>query len=196
MSGSGAPRRAGRRAGFTLIELMAVVAILVLIGGIVLPRLSMAASQAALDEGRGLAATLDYARERAIAERRAHRVVFDFEGQRYWIEARRAPPRAEARLAWGDLDELPLVAERAEGLDYEALPTALGRPRLLREHVRFEALESDAGDVHEGLAAIAFAPDGGTAAARLALLAGDDTRVWIRVGAFADVTRVSFDAPP
>jgi prepilin-type N-terminal cleavage/methylation domain-containing protein len=194
---AGAQRAEGERrvarAGFTLIEIMAVVLILLLLAAIVIPRVSLVASQAALDDGKQLAATLDFAREKAIALGRAHRVVLDLDHAQYWIEARPVPEPATATLAWAELDELPLVAPRIDSAAFAPLRGT--RPTPLDANVRFAGIESDAGAAAEGLAQIAFEPDGATPAASVWLAAGDDLRVHVEVAPLADPTRVSFDAP-
>jgi prepilin-type N-terminal cleavage/methylation domain-containing protein len=184
------PRAIG---GFTLIEIMAVVLILLLLAAIVIPRVSLVASQAVLDDGKKLAATLDFAREKAIALGRAHRVVLDLDHGQYWIEAQPPPEPAPVTLAWAELDELPLVAPRTDSTEFAALPGM--RPTPLDANVRFAAVERDSSTAVEGLAQIAFEPDGAALAASVWLTAGDDLRVRVEVTALADPTRVSFDAP-
>jgi prepilin-type N-terminal cleavage/methylation domain-containing protein len=179
--------------GFTLIEIMAVVLILMLLAAIVIPRVSLVASQAVLDDGKKLAATLDFAREKAIALGRAHRVVLDLDHAQYWIEAQPPPEPAAATLAWAELDELPLVAPRTDMTEFA--PLAGMRPTPLDANVRFAAVEADSGTALEGLAQIAFEPDGAALAASVWLAAGDDLRVRVEVTPLADPTRVSFDAP-
>ena len=177
--------------GFTLIEIMAVVLILLLIASVVIPRVSLVASQAALDDAKQLAAALDFAREKALALGRAHRVVLDLDHAQYWVEAQAAPLPADPTLAWAELDELPLVAPRVDTTEFAPLPGA--QPTPLDANVRFAGVASDEGDTSEGLAEVAFAPDGASLATSLWLAAGDDLRVRVEVAPFADPTRVSID---
>lgn len=186
-------RTARARGGFTLIEILAVVLILVLIASVVLPRMSVAVRQVEIDSGRQLAATLDFAREKAVALGRAHRVVIDFEQSRYWIEAQPPAPPAEPRLAWADLDELPLVAPRADAAEFAAVPNL--QPATLDPSVRFAEVESEAGSVGEGAAQIVFDPDGATLPARVWLMGDGDTPVLVAIAALADPTEVTFGEP-
>jgi len=146
-----------------------------------------------LDDGKKLAATLDFAREKAIALGRAHRVVLDLDHAQYWIEAQPPPEPAPVTLAWAELDELPLVAPRADLTEFAALPGT--RPTPLDANVRIAGVERDSTTAEEGLAQIEFEPDGATLAASVWLAAGDDLRVLVEVTPLADPTRVSFDAP-
>ena len=190
----GRPARA--RSAFTLIEIMAVVVIFALIAGVVISRVGDAAAQAARDDGKQIAATVDFARGQAIALGRAHRVVLDLDHAQFWVEAQPLPAAQEPVLAWAKLEELPLIAPRREGVEFAPLTGRLGAPTPLRGGVAFAGVESDSGDLAEGIAAIEMAPDGATAAARIWLVAGSDTRVTVDVAALADPTRVGFDAAP
>jgi prepilin-type N-terminal cleavage/methylation domain-containing protein len=188
-----AGRRLRARGGFTLIEMMAVVLILLLLATVVLPRVSLVASQAALDDAKRLAAALDFAREKALALHRPHRVVLDLDHGQYWIEAQPAPQPAPALLAWAELDAIPLVAPRTDTSAFAPLPGM--QPTPLDANVRIAAVESEAGEAADGLAQIAFAPDGATSAARVWLAAGNDLRVRVDVAPLADPTRVTLDEP-
>lgn len=182
------------RGGFTLIEILAVVVILLLIAVVVIPRASGVTSRAALDDGQQFAAAVDFARGQALAAGRAHRVAIDLDGAAYWIEAHPPSAEPEPTLAWAELDPLPLDAPRTESADdFAPLPGTLGEPTLLRAAVRFAAVETESGAVESGLAAIEFAPDGATAAARVWLQSGGEARVHVDVAALADPTRAGFD---
>ena len=193
---SGAKPSEVNNAGFTLIELVAVVTILVLIGAVVLPRLSLGASQSALDDGKRLAATLEYAREQAISLGFPHRVVLDLELDSYWVEALPRAENAAQPLAWAELDELPLAPPRVASAAFVPLGGALGKPARLHGNVHFNGVETDSGDVTESLAALTFAPEGGTAAAHIRLVTDDELHLSIDVAPLTDPMRVSFDAAP
>jgi prepilin-type N-terminal cleavage/methylation domain-containing protein len=189
------PERSARSlGGFTLIEIMAVVLILLLLAGIALPRLSLVTGQTALGDARRLAATLDFTREKALAIGRAHRVVVDLDHGQYWIEAQPPPAEAEPTLTWAKQDPLPLVAPQTDARTFAPLP---GRtPTPLDANVRFAGVASDAGDASEGLAQIVFTPEGATPATSLWLAAGEKLRVRVDVAPFADPTRVTIDESP
>jgi prepilin-type N-terminal cleavage/methylation domain-containing protein len=174
-------------AGFTLIEIMAVIVIFALIAAVALPQLSVLASQALLDDGRKLAATIDFAREKAQATGRTHRVVIDFEGASYWIEEQPRALLADPALAWAELEVLPLVAPRRDAVEFARV---IGTRSRIDPRVAIASVETDAEQVSEGLAAIAFAPDGATPSARIWLAAGDSLRASVDVAALADPSLV------
>jgi prepilin-type N-terminal cleavage/methylation domain-containing protein len=182
------------RGGFTLIEILAVVVILLLIAVVVIPRAGGVTSRSVLDDGQQLAAAVDFARGRAVATGRTHRVVIDLDGAAYWIEALPAPSEAEATLAWAELDPLPLDAPReADDTTFAPLPGTPGDATSLRAAVRFAGVETESGAVESGLAALEFAPDGATPATRVWLQSGGEARVRVDVATLADPTRVRFD---
>jgi prepilin-type N-terminal cleavage/methylation domain-containing protein len=181
--------------GFTLIEILAVILIFALIAGVMLPRLGLVGTQALRDSGGALAAALDFARERAQATGRAHRVVIDFAASSYWIEERAPAPPIDPALAWAELDELPLVAPRSEGAEFARLPGESGPGQRLDAGCAFVAIESERESLVDGLGAIAFDPDGSTSAATIRLARGEEASVSVEVAPFADPTQVSFDAP-
>ncbi|MFH1737860.1 MAG: GspH/FimT family pseudopilin [bacterium] len=79
-------RRCAGRAGFTLIELTLVVAILAVITAASLPTFSRFQRKAALSaEGSKLVQTLRYAQQRSVLERQPIQVVFDLKKKAYWI---------------------------------------------------------------------------------------------------------------
>jgi prepilin-type N-terminal cleavage/methylation domain-containing protein len=185
-----------RGSAFTLIEIMAVILILALIAAVVGPRISAIAGQAVMDDGRQLAAALDFARGKAMALGREHRVVLDVGGARYWIEAKTAVPPPAPTLTWAELDELPLVAPRMDAFDFAPLAGAVGRPSALRANVRFAAVDGDVPISADGFPQITFARDGATTPARIWLESTTGVRVRVDVALLADPTKVSIDAAP
>ncbi|MFP3867521.1 MAG: GspH/FimT family pseudopilin [Desulfobacteraceae bacterium] len=94
--------------GFSLLELMVVLALMVLIMGLVLPGLRRSwEKEKTRGSLRELAATLRAARSTAATERQRIRVFFDLQAGRYWVEniPRQGswPPRlqvGDAHLVW------------------------------------------------------------------------------------------------
>jgi len=187
--------RSARAGGFTLIEIVAVLAILLLIALVVIPRATSVSSGALLDDGKKLAATIDFARGRAVGTGRPHRVVLDLDAASYRIEA--LPPRLSPIpiVSWSKLDELPLIAPRSEAeTQFAPLTGSTGDETRLQAAVRFAGVESDAGVVSEGVTALEFQSDGATPATLVWLEASNAQQVRVDVAALADPTRVAFDA--
>ena len=82
--GIGTEKRSLRGAsaqGFTIIELVIVMSMMIILVGIVAPRLQVSSSRQVEGMARQIAAHLELARSRALGERQVTRVVFD-EGAR------------------------------------------------------------------------------------------------------------------
>ena len=74
------------RRGFTLIEMMAVVALVGMIFALGLPRLSSSRWRALGDAAESIAASLEFARQRAIMTGIPHRVLIDLEDGGWRVE--------------------------------------------------------------------------------------------------------------
>ena len=71
------------RAGFTLIEMLAVVAILALLATFVAPSLDAVRQRRLRAEAMSLAAQLEFARQRTVMTGVPHRVLLDLEAGSY-----------------------------------------------------------------------------------------------------------------
>ncbi|HEU4427183.1 MAG TPA: type II secretion system protein [Myxococcota bacterium] len=187
-----ASRTSRAQRAFTMIEMLAVLAIFFLIAAVIVPRIARATDQAVIDEARRLGYSLDFAREKAIALGRTHRVVIDFDTRSYWTE--QAPPASGTppMLRWAELDELPLVAPRDAAGEFARVAGAPGSSTEFGPSTRLSHLEAEGDEIASGLAAIEFAPDGETPPATLWLDNGADLRVEVTIAAFSDPTRVTF----
>ncbi len=154
------------RLGFTLIEILAVVAILALVAAFVVPNLSGIRARALRAEARQIAAQLELARQRAIVTGVPHRL---------WLEL----DQAEYRLEWlaEDPEEADLVAEEPEfdvsgntplslsapiarELEYRPIPGNFGNLQVVAEPFYFEAVETPQGRITRGQVSVEFARDG------------------------------------
>lgn len=196
------------RAGFTLIEIMAVVAIIAMILGIGLPRLRASKMRALENEAESIATSLEYARQRAVLTRIPHRVLFDLEegGWRIeWLVSEDVAFGAGAEDdGFPDLAALDAPAPnldgrapidfhpppRDEGLDYYPIPNPqLGGFSWLDDSRYFVGLESAAGWVEGGDVGIVFDADGTTGLARLELADSDDNRLTLEIEPLLDRVR-------
>jgi len=97
----------GRQAGFSLIEITAVVILIALVASVAMTRLDgVLPSTRSESAAREVLATLDFARTQAIAKAQPYEVVFDFPEQRYSI---RVPFDSEGVLI-PNQEERPLLS--------------------------------------------------------------------------------------
>lgn len=72
--------------GFSLMEIMVVLAIIAVLSSISMPALrGFAATRRLKTSARAIVDTLGFARDMAITENNTHLVVFDIDGNRYWL---------------------------------------------------------------------------------------------------------------
>lgn len=194
---------AARRSGFTLIELLAVVVIFGLLAGIALPNLGIRTSRLLDDESRGLASTLEFARQRAVMTGVPHRVVLDVEGGAYWLEsytteaeflgddAPAAGP-GPAQAAPGAPVEMspPLGEERA----FRVLVGTFGDLRTLDPEVFIAGVETPAGLFERGEVEVVFERDGTSAPTVVELGNEQGQAVFLHLAPLADTVRFERDA--
>lgn len=190
-----------RRDGFTLLELLAVVAILALFAAMIRPTVS--ATRRLHDAADRIAADLELARQRSVMTGAPHRLWLDLDAGRYRLEWHVSEARAL------DLDEevlvdaspgppadpyaeaeLDLSAPRGAERSYHPLSSVFGRDTTLPDDVFFEAVETEVDRIAHGEVTVAFAPDGTTEATSILLADGEGSLLEIEVRPLADAVRV------
>ncbi len=184
-------------AAFTLIEMLAVVAILALVMTFALPNTGMLQRRRLDSESRQLVALLELARQRAVMTGVKHRMWIDLEDAVYrleWyvaenhgIDAPR-PPRPKYDVRGGS--PLPLAAPKTEAREYRPIPGIHGNLRFLSEEFLFRGLETEDGWIDSGEVAIVFDRDGTSTYAELILEGeGGDART-LEILPLADAVRI------
>lgn len=155
-----------RRAAFTLIEILAVVAILALVATFVAPNLDALRNRRLQGEARQLVAQLELARQRSVVTGIPHRVLFDLEEVGYRLEwlgedtSHIPPPLDLEQLDLRGAAPLPMAApERAE-VEFQPIPGMLGRFQWLPDPLFFAGLETQDGWIERGDTFVEFARDG------------------------------------
>jgi general secretion pathway protein H len=133
--------RAGREAGFTLIEIGVVLLVIGIVLGIVVPRFRDSSHAELVAASRKLALTFRFLRHEAILNGRTYRLNYDIDQQRYWVTSA------------DEIDEGGGF-EREEGLLADDI--VLSPPIGIADVV----LPLVAGKLQEGLAYTHFYPDG------------------------------------
>jgi prepilin-type N-terminal cleavage/methylation domain-containing protein len=182
-----------REQGFTLLEILAVIAILALLATFVLPNLGAVRARSLMREAKGLAALLELARQRTIVTGIPHRMLIDLEANAYRIE-------------WTGTDEfddletesVPVGTEAVLDLsppgnteqEYRPLPSRFGRLDRLDDDISFVGVETRGGWVRKGNSYIAFAQDGTADHATIVLDDETGQSISLDVLPLADVVRI------
>ncbi len=171
-----APRRKARRqgsiAGFTLIEMLAVVVIMGAMLALIVPNLGFRQAAALRDQARDLAGQIELARQLAVVTGKPHRLLIDIEAGAYSIErfdkaneedesSGDAPPKI---LPGRDYDLSP---PESRELEYRPVENQFARDNELDIDFFFEGLETGEGWLDSGLVNIVFDRDGTTDPAEL-----------------------------
>jgi prepilin-type N-terminal cleavage/methylation domain-containing protein len=182
--------RARLTAGFTLIEILAVIALFALIVAVVAVRLGGGSSVAIRGSARVLAAELEYAAQRAVTTGRPHRWHVDLDRQVFRMEAEPLPAEEEAAepARSRQLDLAPPLPDEA----YAPVQASQGRWRELDEaRIGIDEVIVGGQSIQIGEAAIAFSPDGGADPAEVWLLDPEGRQLQLRVTAFTGEIEVS-----
>ena len=184
-----------RAAGFTLIEMLAVVAIFALMAALVAPNLDLVSRRALRHDAETLAARLELARQRSVLTAVPHRVALDLEDGRWqlqWLQGDGAePPAPEEEVLLGTGSEsLSLEPPAAAQLAYAPLPGPLGRWTLLDDDVVFDGIDTAQGWIEGGEAYVAFERDGSATYTLIQLGNRDGDVLELEVLPLADTVRI------
>lgn len=202
-------RLASSSSGFTLIEMVAVIAIIGMIFAIGIPRLSTSKIRALRNDAESIAASLEYARQRAIMTRIPHRVLFDLEDGGYRIEwlvdeahADEAVADADHELATADPETPAADASNPDAAHIDFHPPAreernfypianrqLGSFTWLDDARYFVGLENSSGWIEGGEVEIVFDEEGATEHTLLELADADDNHLTLEVEPLLDRVR-------
>ena len=200
-----------QRAGFTLIEVIAVIAIITMVFAIGVPRMGGRSFDPLHNEADEIADRLRYARQRAVLTGVPHRLLIDLEEGGYLIEWYVSEARAAGQddnAGGGGLAALfaaadPTSTEREgslldfvpprkdDELDYYPIPNPkMGAFRWLDETLYFVGIEGPTGWVESGDFAVVFYSDGTTEPLALEIADGDDEHLTLEVEALLERVRV------
>lgn len=196
-----------RRAGFTLIEVIAVVAIISMVFALGVPRLGGRTFDPLHNEAEEIADRLRFARQRAVMTGVPHRLLIDLEEGGYLIEWYVTEDQAFGLEGGGDglaallspvggpSDESPLLdfvpPRRNEDLDYYPIPNReMGTFRWLDETLYFVGVAGPTGWVEGGDFGVVFYADGTTEPLALEIADADDARLTLEVEALLERVRV------
>ncbi len=160
------------QSGFSLIELMVVVALMALIGTMAIPSISSVFKISLGSTTRDLATTVRYAYNAAMMTKKVHRLVYDIENHRYWVEVgpqsilmdtEETKARAERAKRFASRKTEEEEAEEAKARANFTLASYVTRKKNdLPRGVQFEDVTTEQAKdpIKEGLAYTHFFPHG------------------------------------
>ena len=183
-----------RRSAFTLIELLAVVAIFGLMAALIVPNMGLLQSRALRSEAEQIANLLELARQRTIVTGKPHRLSIDLEESAYRLEWLAADEAANTQPgdsgAARGTSTLSLAPPRAEATFFRPVPGLYGNRKWLEPGIYFARVETDQGEADEGETMIEFENDGTTDGATIVLENEDGDTLVVEVAPLAPAVRV------
>lgn len=192
------------QAGFTLIEVMAVVIVIGMLMGLVLPNLNARRGAQLENSAQQIAGALQVARERAIVTGAAHRAFLDLEVGTSRIDWHVAEDRAFAHLAdpsdplpsekpsreYSDGQSISLSPPEREERDYYPIPNRFGREDWLPEDIFFVGVNTADGWIEDGTVQIVFQADGTTDYSEIVMRDNWENRIVLEIEPLLDIVRV------
>lgn len=163
-------QKKANEAGFTLVELLVVVALMALIGTMAIPSISSVFKLSLGSTTRDIATTVRHAYNAALMTKKVHRLVYDLKEHRYWVEV--GPQQLlmdteESRARSARAKKFGSKQEAAEGKDENAPTFSLAsyvtrKKNDLPRGVELEDVttEQTKDPITEGLAYTHFFPHG------------------------------------
>ncbi len=185
-----------RAAGFTLIEMLAVVAIFGLIAAMAIPNIDFGSSRLVHGEAQDLATAIEFARQRAVMTGRTHQVVIEIERGDHWVEwAAPSEPESEAvnaATATNGERQLDLVPPTRLGADeFVPIPGEIGRVHHASEQTAILGIEVSGDVAEQGRVELRLTADGTADAATILIGDADGSNALrIEVEPLADAVRV------
>lgn len=168
-----------RARGFTLIEMLAVIAIFGLIAAMVVPNLNLGGSRAVRAGATDFAAAVEFTRQRAVMTGRAHVLHVDVANAAHWVTWA-APPEPVPAPAAGAERTLPLVPPDLEVDAFVPVPGEFGRPRATEDGVVIAGVEVAEGLAQDGIVELRMNGDGSSDPAAV-LFSDEDGAYVLRV---------------
>jgi prepilin-type N-terminal cleavage/methylation domain-containing protein len=188
------------QAAFTLIEMLAVVAILAVVMTFAIPNIGMLERRRMDGECRQLVALLELARQRAVMTGVKHRLWVDLEDAGYRLEwyvtethGLDAPPQERPRYDVRGGTQLPLAAPPPVEREYRPIPGNHGNLRFLAEEFIFKGLDTEDGWIDSGEVAIVFDRDGTSSYSELILEGESGDARALEILPLADAVRVHIE---
>jgi prepilin-type N-terminal cleavage/methylation domain-containing protein len=194
------------RAGFTLLELLAVLLIGGLLMGLMIPNLSPLKTRVIREHAARIVAMADLGRQRAVVTGIPHRLVINLDNASYALEwtGKPAESTADETAENSELDlfgdpngalepfkkAISLKAPKQTEQTFAPLPGLLGRVESLRGGIEFAEIETTAGLVETDSTFVRFESDGTASFTKIVLDDQDGRQLILVIPTLADTVRI------
>jgi type II secretion system protein H len=195
-------RPRARGSGFTLIEIMAAVAIFALLAGLIAPRVGSLTAQTLHQRAERIAARLELARQRSVLTGVPHRLLVDLDQGGYQVEwqvteaeakaeAEDREPEPPAPLDLRGQTPIPMAPPLAEERAYRPIPGLMGRFEWLEDDLSFVGVQTPEGWIQRGAVSVEFERDGTASYTEIHLDDESGRTLVLDVLPLADAVRIS-----
>lgn len=189
------------RAGFTLIEILAVVLIIGFISAMVFPNLRLSGSSGRHDQALNVASHLELARQNAVMTGKIHRVLLNVDDGSYRVEwyVRESGDddydsfAAQQRSIWQRQDS-DVFKPPVAGLAYEPIPGQFGNRSYLAEPFYFDGVDTSDGWLDTGDVAVVFEHDGTTDRSQIVITDPDGFAATLDILPILDSVRIRHES--
>lgn len=188
-----------RRSGFTLIEMLAVVAIIALLVSVTAPNLGAVRERWLRNQTRQVASYVELARQRAVMTGVPHRVLLNLEEGSYRLEWKTHDEEDDGRVPARpgyeprDVTRLSLSPPPAREVSFRPVPGNMGIFHYLADEIDFAGLETPQGWVDRGEFGVVFDEDGTADHNEIMLENQRGERMWLEIRPIADAVRIFDD---
>lgn len=190
------------RAGFTLIEILAVVLIIGFISAMVFPNLRLSGSSGRHDQALNVASHLELARQNAVMTGKIHRVLLNVDDGSYRVEwyVRESGDdddydsfAARQRSIWQRQDS-DVFKPPVTGLAYEPIPGQFGNRSYLADPFYFDGVDTSDGWLDAGDVAVVFEHDGTTDRSQIVITDPDGFATTLDILPILDSVRIRHES--
>ena len=183
-----------KRRGFTLLEMVAVVAIMGMMMYLVAPSIGVTQTAQLRSGAREMGAHLEFARQRAIMTGKPHRVLIEIDEGWYqleWFVSDRDEDPRQAAAATDLRGPVQMSPRHDQVPSYRIIPGSEGRLTWIDETLDFAGVEVDDGWYDSGEFQVVFQGDGSSDAARIVLRADpEEAGLILEVSPLLDAVRI------
>jgi prepilin-type N-terminal cleavage/methylation domain-containing protein len=201
--------RRDRDDAFTLLEILAVVAIFALVAGLAMPNFSALHSRNLKQQAQRLVTQLELARQRSIVTGVPHRLYIDIDGSAYRVEWLVSEQMAEGGDDWDSLpassmsdasalddygrEPIDLSPPTVDEAEYRAVNGSAGKLTRLDDSIFFAGIETDGGWIDSGETWIRFEPDGSADSTTIEIEHESGPAAILEILALADTIHVAYE---